>query len=99
MPSTPATGRVGASLRARRISLGLTQAELSDQLGISRTKISAMENGRFASARLLFEVSEAIGLDFFLLPREERMTHSIRQQQEALQDTTSGTRVKRNNHG
>ena len=98
MTSTAATARVGASLRARRIRLGLSQAELSDQLGISRTRISAMENGVFGSARILFEVSAAIGLDIFLLPRDERVTREIRHNQESLQGTTAGARVKRTPH-
>ncbi|UIK88376.1 helix-turn-helix domain-containing protein [Arthrobacter polaris] len=53
MVTTPATARLGASIRSRRITLGMSQVELSEQLGISRSKISAMENGRFGSARLL----------------------------------------------
>lgn len=95
MTSTAATARLGASLRARRISLGLSQAELSGQLGISRIKISAMENGVFGSARLLFEVSEAIGLDIFLLARDTRVAREIRHSQESLHGTTAGARVKR----
>lgn len=95
MTSTPTTVRVGASLRARRISLGFSQAELSDQLGISRTRISAMENGVFGSARLLFEVSAAIGLDVFLLARNERAACEIRHSQESTLGSIVGTRVKR----
>lgn len=99
MTSTPATTRVGSSLRARRISLGLSQAGLSDQLGISRARISAMENGAFGNARLLFEVSEALGLDIFLLAREEKVAREIRHNQESQQGTTRGTRVKRTTRG
>ncbi|MDJ0312711.1 helix-turn-helix transcriptional regulator [Arthrobacter sp. H35-D1] len=99
MVTTPATARLGASIRSRRITLGMSQVELSEQLGISRSKISAMENGRFGSARLLFEVTEAIGLDIFMLPREDRNAREILQVQEHQQSSTKGTRLRRSTDG
>lgn len=99
MTATSVTRRLGASIRRRRISLGMTQEELSEQLGISRSKISGMENGRFGSTKLLFEVAEAIGLDIFMLPRENRTAREIRLEQENLQDATKGIRVRRPTDG
>lgn len=95
MPTTPTIARLGASIRARRISLGLSQSELSDQLGISRSKISAMENGRFGSTKLFFEVAQAMGLEIFVLPREDRTALTIRHQQESTTAAVMGTRIKR----
>ena len=99
MTITSTTTRLGASLRSRRIALGMSQEELSEQLGISRSKISAMENGRFGSTRLLFEVTEAIGLDVFMLPREHRIAREILLAQEEMKATAVGTRVRRSTDG
>ncbi|MET4002169.1 transcriptional regulator with XRE-family HTH domain [Arthrobacter sp. UYCu511] len=99
MTITSTTTRLGASLRSRRIALGMSQEELSEQLGISRSKISAMENGRFGSTRLLFEVTEAIGLEVFMLPRDDRTARAILLTQDDFRIKTRGTRVRRTNNG
>lgn len=99
MTITSTTTRLGASLRSRRIALGMSQEELSEHLAISRSKISSMENGRFGSTRLLFEVAEAIGLEVFILPREDRTAREILLTQEDSKIRTRGTRVRRSADG
>ena len=99
MTTTPAATRLGASIRSRRIALGMSQEDLSEQLGISRSKISAMENGRFGNTRLLFEVSGAIGLEIFMLPRNDRTAREILLAQDEMKLTTEGTRVRRSTGG
>jgi putative transcriptional regulator len=39
--------RVGNNIRELRTSLGLTQAQLADLVGVARVSIIAIENGRF----------------------------------------------------
>ena len=38
---------VGNNLKEIRTKLGITQAELADQVGVARVSIVAIENGRF----------------------------------------------------
>ena len=38
---------VGNNLKELRLKLGMTQAELAEQVGIARVSIIAIENGRF----------------------------------------------------
>ncbi len=39
--------RVGNRVRELRLSLGMTQAQLADLVGVARVSIVAIENGRF----------------------------------------------------
>ncbi|RZU63615.1 helix-turn-helix domain-containing protein [Zhihengliuella halotolerans] len=70
--------RVGASMRARRIELGLSQVEFCEQLGIDRSRISAIERGVPGRSAILAEVADALGMDLFALPREDRRAASVR---------------------
>jgi len=38
---------IGGRIEERRKRLGLTQQEVADKTGVGRSRISAMENGRF----------------------------------------------------
>lgn len=76
----------------------MSQAELSEQLGLSRTKISAIENGRFGSARLLLEVADALGLDALMLPRQSAEARTIRNVQAHNLERAVGARVKRSTY-
>jgi len=38
---------VGNNLKELRLKIGMTQAELAEQVGIARVSIIAIENGRF----------------------------------------------------
>ncbi|UIK88446.1 helix-turn-helix domain-containing protein [Arthrobacter polaris] len=74
--------RLGAAIRERRKSLGVTQAELMERTGISRSNISAMENGRLGHARLLMEVTSALGMDLLAVPRDDSRGRQIRLEQD-----------------
>lgn len=67
--------RVGASIRAARLSIGLTQAQVASRMGVSAPYVVAVEAGRanptvgqlaaFAEAMLL-----GLEVDFPAVPRE-----------------------------
>lgn len=42
----PVLGRFGTALRAKRRAIGMTQAELAENSGLSRSYISEVENAR-----------------------------------------------------
>src|SRR5262245_46941217 len=71
---------LGAAVRKRREELGLTQAELSERVGLSRTSITNIERGR---QRLLADQlqSVAFSLDLRtdqLLPQRNRKRARVR---------------------
>lgn len=76
--------RLGAAIRARRIEVGMTQAELADLLGLARSRLGAIENGRVGQFRLLVEVSTALGLELVALPRGKPGTAPVVSEQERL---------------
>ena len=47
IPITPST--LGAQIRARRVELGLTRAELADFAGISESYLGALESGSYTN--------------------------------------------------
>ena len=63
------TGRVGAQLRDRRRSLGLTQTEVADLAGTTQRSVSQVERGKAASIDLYLAVSEVLGLELTLRPQ------------------------------
>lgn len=53
---------VGINIRIRRTALGWSQQHLADKLGISRERISEMENGRFSPTfQTLQKYARALG--------------------------------------
>ncbi|WP_461636014.1 helix-turn-helix domain-containing protein [Glutamicibacter soli] len=83
------------SIRHRRIELGYSQEELSEQLGISRKQISSMENGRFGTLAILGEVLEALGLELMAAPRELRETRVLKNELLTRTAGLAASRVKR----
>lgn len=52
------------TIKDHRARLGLTQAQLADQVDVSRQTIIAIERGRFdPTLRLAFALSHALGVD------------------------------------
>lgn len=54
---------VGNKLKETRTKLGMTQAELAEQVGIARVSIIAIENGRFIpTIETALRISQALNL-------------------------------------
>lgn len=50
------------TVRALRTDLGLTQAQLAAQLGVTRQTVIAVEQGRYSpSLELAFQIARALG--------------------------------------
>jgi transcriptional regulator with XRE-family HTH domain len=69
-------GEVGRRLRQARVTQGLSQERLAQQLGVSRASVVNIEAGRQrAPLHLLWQFSEALGTDLSLLvPRREELS-------------------------
>lgn len=64
--------QLGRVLRQRRIDLDLTQDEIAEALGISRTTVSAIENGSLGQTSTFVDVASSLGLDVLLVPRHSK---------------------------
>jgi transcriptional regulator with XRE-family HTH domain len=58
-----------ASLRARRLELGLSQAEVAKRAGIEQSQVSKLERGLDVRLSTLVRVLTALDLDMELAPR------------------------------
>jgi putative transcriptional regulator len=55
--------RVGNKVRELRTSLGLTQAQLAELVGVARVSIVAIENGRFLpTIETALRIGKALGI-------------------------------------
>ena len=60
--------RLGANIQACRISLDLTQQQLADMTGFSRSYIAEIESGkRNASVNNLFRIAQGLEVNLFNL--------------------------------
>ena len=60
----------GKIIRARRKTLGITQKDLADAVGVSRRLISEMENAtRSTSLETALAAASDLGLDMSFVPR------------------------------
>lgn len=65
----------GHSLRARRVALGLNQAELAKAAGMTRSRLSQLERGQAnVSLRGFLRLAQAAGMALYLEPASERPT-------------------------
>jgi transcriptional regulator with XRE-family HTH domain len=64
-------GDLGAAVRAERTRRGLTQLDLADASGITRSALIALEQGASSRVDTLARVAVALGLDVRLVPRGE----------------------------
>ena len=64
---------LGASIRARRKSKGLTQQELADRAGCSAKFLTDLENGK-PTVRFdkVLKIVMVLGMDLYLINREDR---------------------------
>lgn len=93
--TSPTSRRLGAAIRKRRLENAMTQEELSSALSISRPVLSALENGAMGQTRLLIEAAEAIGLEIFALPREDRRAREISFELQEAAQSKQPQRVRR----
>jgi putative transcriptional regulator len=55
--------RLANRLKDRRTELGLTQAQLAEQVGVTRKTVNTVENGVFTpSATLAIRLAQALGV-------------------------------------
>ena len=60
--------RIGFNILIRRRELHMTQNDLSEASGVSRTQISSMERGKTNfSMEALFAIAEALGVEYLEL--------------------------------
>lgn len=63
----PSSGGIGDSFVVRRHQLGLTQADLADLAGVSRSSVQSIESGRATvQLDLVVAIAEALGCDVVL---------------------------------
>ncbi len=68
----PAARRFGERLKAQRVALGLTQAQLFEQTGITAAYISFIERGRGnPTLDMMVKLAEAVGLNPWDMIRPE----------------------------
>jgi transcriptional regulator with XRE-family HTH domain len=62
--------RIGSQVREARKGLGLTQADLASELGISRTTLSLLENGMIQELgiRKVIRILDRLGLELTTRP-------------------------------
>jgi transcriptional regulator with XRE-family HTH domain len=63
--------QLGAAVRTERKRRGLTQLDLADASGITRSALIALERGASSRVDTLARVAVALGLDVRLLARGE----------------------------
>ena len=57
--------KIGAKIRIKRESLGMTQQELADMVGVSRNTISSLETGQYEpTAKLALVLAIALDMKF-----------------------------------
>ena len=72
----PAAKLFGERLKARRQELGLTQAQLFEQTGITSPYISAIERGKAnPTLDMIVKLAEAVGLEASdMIRRDDQLT-------------------------
>ena len=67
----PTVRQIARQLRETRVARGVSQRELSEQIGLTQTQISRFEGGR-ADLRVssLVELGRGLGVEIVLVPRK-----------------------------
>ncbi len=61
-------------MQAARKNSKQTQAQLSEQTGIHKSTLSAIENGRFTGSLAIYErYIDALGLELLLVPKQRQL--------------------------
>ncbi|MBA2665771.1 MAG: helix-turn-helix transcriptional regulator [Trueperaceae bacterium] len=69
---------VGRHIAQLRKAKGLRQAEFAELLGVSRTTLSALENGRSVSFKLAVKAVSYLGSRFVIVPKSAHITVGAR---------------------
>ncbi len=78
-PEDQAVARLAQRLRERRLALGITQADLADQLGVTPAYLSRLETGEATTQlRRLVRALSSVGLDLLALPRNHPVAREER---------------------
>jgi len=68
--SAGAAARTGAGLATRRLQLGMTQAELADLAGVSRSSVQSIEAGReTVQLDRVLAITDTLGCELSLTTR------------------------------
>lgn len=90
-----AIARLAQRLRERRVDLGITQAELADQLGVTQAYLSRLETGEATTQlRRLVRALSSVGLDLLALPRNHPAAREERLRPVTPPRRTRGTDVE-----
>lgn len=66
---------IGDSIREKRISKNMTQQELADKMGLSRTYICDLENGRYVpSFKTTVKFAKLLGINLNFLANNDGYT-------------------------
>ncbi len=63
--------RIHETIRARRLALGLSQAEAARRSGIQQRQVSTFERGGDVTLSTLFKLAQALDVDLIPVPRED----------------------------
>ncbi|GAB43819.1 putative Xre family DNA-binding protein [Gordonia terrae NBRC 100016] len=86
-------GNLGRGIRARRVELGWSQAELGRRVGVSASAISQMERGRLGlSLETAIEVADRLGIDFDELLRGPGTDHIVVEERPGIASERSPVR-------
>ncbi len=70
---------VGRHIAQLRKAKGLRQAEFAERLGVSRTTLSALENGKSVSFQLAVKAVSFLGSRFVIAPKSAQIRVSARE--------------------
>jgi transcriptional regulator with XRE-family HTH domain len=59
------------TIRARRLALGLSQAEAARRSGIQQRQVSTFERGGDVTLSTLLKLAQALDVELILVPRED----------------------------
>lgn len=64
-------GEIGSAIRSRRRTLGLSQQDVADLIGVQRQTVGRIESGGDTDFSTLVRLGAAVGLEFQVAPRYE----------------------------
>ena len=80
---------LGGKIRSERISRGITQEQLAEQIGISTNFMSLIENGRNMSVEVLVKISIALSVSVDYLLNETINVHTNKITEQITQNVST----------